>query len=783
MNGKTMAIIATVAIAAIAIAAAVVLTSNNGHDNDEKDTNAILTHRLLVMGNVFSDDTLDNKDVTVLQAMVDGKSTMTVSGNTIDLSDPSIKRYGDVDGDGSVKASDVDTLKRIIKGEASTLRYENAKGEITSVDVPINNLLVMFRRVGTTVAMVGASDMVKGFISDMAPGGNYGFLGFKGTNVGSGSEPDYELIKSLNTQYSSTGGVTLIADATGSASNLEEKVGSGIDVIRMPVTEMGKSENGVVTLGYLLAYKNTNHDRIMDRLNEWTEWNDSAKKKIGDAVAKLPESQKKSCIISMWNASASSATMNVRGPGVSEYEYTVQCGGKNLTTGSGGSYSISDFNEYILALDPDIVFAMQQEVFLLKNKISAETTYNELISQLSSNYKGKVGMFSQFFGTGPGYVLSLMYYADALIPELKGAFDISKEYKYFMGTLVGNKELAELTAFVPLGNASGPTVKDVTITDSTGKEVTLKAPVDKLCTVNTNAAEFFQMLGVSDRVVGADNATIKSLDRYKNVVDIGDYKTPSGEKIVSTGANVVISQSSSRSLSEATEQALKDNYGITVLRLDFYGETMHRDVTEFLKLLSSDNAQKAYNEYKTEYDRVVKTVQDKAAAASGDPSFLMLFTSMSKSEGTYYNENSELGKIIESIHGHNALTDMGVTSKTVTSKPSAEAVYDYDQAEKLGYIFIRGVSGNPASADYQTFLETGKSLSGFGSMNVIKNKDVYVIETDVLSGPRDYIGHVCIAEAFGIDTGLDYESLVDAFNKKYGFDTSYTYIMQQFPSA
>ena len=444
MNTKVVAIVIVAILVVAGVGAALVLTGGN---NDAKDS--ILTHRLLAMGNVYSDDTLDGKDILVLQAYLDGKTAVTVAGNEIDLTDASVKKYCDVDNNGKIESKDLDVLKDIINGKATTLYYENAKGDIRGVDVPINNLLIMFRRIGTTVAMVGASDMVKGFISDMAPGGNYSFLGFKGENLGSGSEPDYELIKQLNTKYSSTGGVTLIADATGAAADLEEKVGAGIDVVRMPVTEMGKSENGVVTLGYLLAYNNSNHDHIMSKLNTWINWNDSAKSKIEAAVAKLPDSNKKSCIVSMWNASASSATINVRGVGVSEREYTVQCGGNNLVTDKGGSYSINDFNEYILTVNPDVTFVMQQEVYLLRDKVSAQTTYDQLMSQLTKNYHGKVGMFSQFFGTGPGYVLSLMYYAEALIPELKGTFDLTKEYKFFMGELVGNKELAELTAFVP----------------------------------------------------------------------------------------------------------------------------------------------------------------------------------------------------------------------------------------------------------------------------------------------------------------------------------------------
>ncbi len=446
MDKKILAILLVAILVIAGAGAALVLAGNN--DKPQEDLS--LTHRLTTLGNVFSDDTLDDKDVTVLQAYLDGKKTVTVAGNVIDLTEKEVIKYCDVDNNGTINSKDLDTLNTIIKGEASRLYYENAKGDIAGVDVPINNLLIMFRRVGTTVAMVGASDMVKGFISDMTEGGNYGFLGFKGVNLGSGSEPDYELIKSLNTQYSSTGGVTLIADATGAAANLEEKVGSGIDVVRIPVTEMGKSENGVVTLGYLLAYKNVNHDKILDKLNSWIDWNDSAKEKIETAVAKLSDSDKKTCIIAMWNASAASATVNTRAASASENVYTNQCGGKNLITGEGGSYAMKDFNEYILTVNPEITFVMQQEVFLLKNKISAQTTYDDFMAQLTKNYNGKVGMFSQFFGTGPGYILSMMYYAQAMVPELKNAFDLQKEYEFFMGDLVGNKELAKLTAFVTI---------------------------------------------------------------------------------------------------------------------------------------------------------------------------------------------------------------------------------------------------------------------------------------------------------------------------------------------
>ena len=331
---------------------------------------------------------------------------------------------------------------------------------------------------------------------------------------------------------------------------------------------------------------------------------------------------------------------------------------------------------------------------------------------------------------------------------------------------------------------STPEPRDVVIKNSLGEDITVKAPVTSFCTVNTNAAEFFKILGVDNRIVGADSSSAKTLEYiYKDITDIGDYKNPSGEKIVSTGAKYVISQSSSRSLSAATEQALKDNYGITVLRMNFYGETMMQDVQELLKILISEEAEDEFKDYKETYDGIIETVMTKSKTATGDPAFLMFFTSMSATEGTYYNDKSELGKIVTSIHGHNALNDIDFNQgKTVSSKPSKESIFNLDQNNGIDIVFIRGVDGKTAAQAFAVFENSLKPYDT-DTMKVVSAKNVYVIHTDIMSGPRDFIGYVCIAEAYGIDTGLDYEKLVSDFNEDYGFEIEYDFIMTQFPTA
>ena len=437
-------IIAVIIVAILLVAGvAVAVIAMNGSNNDQ--SKATLTNRLTVLGNAFADDTIDNKDVQVIQAYIDGKKTVKVAGNEIDLTDSNVKSYCDADNNGTINSSDIDFVKTIIDGKAKMLYYVNAKSEIASASLPVNNLIIMFRRIGTTVAMLGASDMVVGYEDNMKQGGSYGFLNFPGKAVGSQSDPDDELIITMNREYSSTGGVTIIADATGADPNLEKDL-KGINIIRLPVTELGKSENGVVTLGYILSYNTPIASKVKDNLDKWIEWNDSAKDKIAGALAKRT-GEKKTCLIGLYN----NGTMNIRSTGISEFEYTEQCGGNNIADDKGikpnSNTTMSELNEILITYQPDYLLVMHGEGKLLNNTENMNVGYQNFVKDVTKNYNGKVVMLSQFIATGPGYALSLMVYANQFLP-LEEQFDIQKEYKFFMGTLMGKSDLAVLPVAV-----------------------------------------------------------------------------------------------------------------------------------------------------------------------------------------------------------------------------------------------------------------------------------------------------------------------------------------------
>src|SRR5665648_1098649 len=87
----------------------------------------------------------------------------------------------------------------------------------------------------------------------------------------------------------------------------------------------------------------------------------------------------------------------------------------------------------------------------------------------------------------------------------------------------------------------------ITITDSTGKTVTLASLPQRIVVTNSDVAEVICALGGADKIVGAsDNAKKEPLlaDKLKNAVSVGDWQKPSVEKIAELKPDVVFGYAS-----------------------------------------------------------------------------------------------------------------------------------------------------------------------------------------------------------------------------------------------
>ena len=150
----------------------------------------------------------------------------------------------------------------------------------------------------------------------------------------------------------------------------------------------------------------------------------------------------------------------------------------------------------------------------------------------------------------------------------------------------------------------------------------------------------------------------------------------------------------------------------------------------------------------------------------------------------FYNKTSSLSEITEKIYGKNALNsipnlDLNGVTNSAGSDGIKEQVIALDAKTPVDKLFIRGSSKVVDAASAKAFWSDDKNglikqSEAYKDLNAVKSNEVYVLNTNVMSGPLTYVGYVLIAEASGIDTGYDVSKLISDYNKAYGFDEDTT---------
>ena len=94
------------------------------HDMTVYDVNS---NRLVVYGNANNDDTIDERDLAIIQSYADGTSTWSKS----------LAPFADANADGKIDQSDVNLVKKIVSKETCKVKYLNYKNHPTEVTYPL----------------------------------------------------------------------------------------------------------------------------------------------------------------------------------------------------------------------------------------------------------------------------------------------------------------------------------------------------------------------------------------------------------------------------------------------------------------------------------------------------------------------------------------------------------------------------------------------------------------------------------------------------------------------
>ena len=332
-----------------------------------------------------------------------------------------------------------------------------------------------------------------------------------------------------------------------------------------------------------------------------------------------------------------------------------------------------------------------------------------------------------------------------------------------------------IAAIVLMGNGGNDKPSEgITIIDGSGQEITIQEPIESCTVVNTNLPKAMKVLSLQDNV---ENIIFYKSSDYQEYYDMEftriDENAPlasglnNAEYFITHNVKYIIEPVSSNKLTKAAEDACK-NAGITVIKLDCYGDTMIEDMEKLVKLFgSTKKVQNAFVDYKSTREKVIEAVLGKTDIKESDR-FLFYFAGLT----AFYTQEAELSKMMGTIWGHNAIADVLSSPSGVTVKANVagikEDLTELNGVKPIELLIIRATGGDQADDLEGKWI--GKPIADYDLAYLKgKNSAVYCIESDLLSGPIDYIAYVALAEIAGIDTGFSVYDLVHSYLDKYGF--------------
>lgn len=314
----------------------------------------------------------------------------------------------------------------------------------------------------------------------------------------------------------------------------------------------------------------------------------------------------------------------------------------------------------------------------------------------------------------------------------------------------------------------------ITIIQNNGVEVEVPTPVTKVCVVNTSAAEFLSIVGLSDKVVGVSSSMIKSPVEpwWADRTDIGSWKTPNAESILETGATIVIGQCTSMAISNV--EALQAQ-GITVILLDCYGyDTQASDLKQLVSIFENDKANALVDKYEDFFNNISNIMRAASSNITDDQKMTFISSMGVDAKSKYYTGASELSSMLGVMCGmKNAIAEIDSSIASSSSEIQEADIVEYYNESGIDLFILR------KDAQYS---DEGSSIITFLSTHILIEKSVmldeirvvHVVDTKALSGPRCFIGMIYFAsihESLDIE-GLTMEDSISQYNDLFGTNWS-----------
>lgn len=426
-NKKIIAVIAVAVLLLAGVAGAIYILNDKSSDYRSADT----TGRLMIYGNANNDDYLDDEDVKAIEAII-----------ASDEWDKEKNPLADANNDGKVDDTDLQLVKRMVNREPMEILYQGwdfKTPAIKSVSYPIktcvvtgSNVLMAVKSIGATDKIVGASistsTLDKVLYSDI-----YDHVPDVSKNSIISVVP--EEFSKVNDKTPVDAIITL--NSVSYVKNEETFIKSGVDVVRVAVSDGLESIGAYITLGYLLQCE--------DRANDFARFCDE----IVSEVEKKTEGVAKKTSLSV------TMTNSVSGIG-SDYAAAMEiAGGKDISDWDG-SRNFKTGEEWLYEYPSEYIMHIRS---MGLDEVDKQKEWDTRAVYFKETTAYKAGHYYLINGSVP-VALRIAYMAQTFNPDIFGegyGDKYMQEYiDRFMDNLSGNYDVkTQMTSVISIDQVNG----------------------------------------------------------------------------------------------------------------------------------------------------------------------------------------------------------------------------------------------------------------------------------------------------------------------------------------
>jgi len=296
----------------------------------------------------------------------------------------------------------------------------------------------------------------------------------------------------------------------------------------------------------------------------------------------------------------------------------------------------------------------------------------------------------------------------------------------------------------------------IEVTDSTGSEITVYKPLERIVVFNNQVSEVMQILNATDRIIGIAVSLKKDpliAQEVKSLPDVGEVTEPDLEEVIKLDPDAVFDYSNTIFTKDETFKKLKaSNPDLVIFRADlFRPESYVEEVEKLARILDKEEEAGDYIEF---YQGVLSQIQEKTGSVPKEKRPRVYFEH-SGEFGTAANGSGYHSDVVMA-GGNNVFANLSAEYPTIDQETILQA-----NPEVIIKLFGHGSStssGGYISDDTSEMEKSRKTIidrPGGEDIDAVRKGRVYVLYSPLIDGARHIIGVSYLAKIFYPDLLAD----------------------------